>query len=733
MINQQINAEDQEIESRPKFTLESLQLAFDQLRAKLKNGQIVEIIHDGSPSQLYNGKFPSDTIKSSPIIFPYEQKKFLDNILIKINEYLIRIGIWQRHNIENSQREKQIGEKQIIYFQLLNSLFLQNKEDVCEFTLEEITAIDLNKLVLIFNYQNIENNPFKYFTKDSLSRWLIDKTSYPNRTNISWENDLAIIFKGFVNENGDRSIQAFCLTMQEFKDFFSSDARVRKNKIIEYISSSKYEIIISLLDNDVIENPFTPEDINLLLKKILTSNNVNLEIFNWLKKMNASINSQELEIICLVQYLIKPSSNLAKLLKDFDEQMPGESSSIDHNALISIRNILNLLKDTDSYKDFQNKLEFDDSIRSLFEYSRTNISKLLVRSMVLAIQKGDSRTIEFFLKRSYFSKDFYSEFLVKNNFREEDNLLLTALKKGNHEIIKMLSSHVSLDIVDSYKNNALAIAINLGNAKLAKFIVDENLISNLNQANISKETPYLLALKNSQDELAISIKDKIDPRELQRTNYNFLANIASGFTRFNHEDTRLIQKILDQFPSDESSKIIKDKLMILASKNGNKKMVELLISKGGDVNAVDENGISALQHSVMRKNIGTTQIMLRNSVDINYSNPLNNSAILYAIASQNNEITELLLKSNPNLSMLGERIEVSPRSCFSLLKNPICKITINSDNPQQENQIIISNPDMIKLVRRLMRQPSSQQPSSQSINSSASSLVITTERSSNLG
>ena len=733
MINQQINTESQESESRLEFTLESLQLAFDQLRAQLKNGQIVEIIRDGSPSPLYNGKFPSDTIASSQIIFSDEQKKFLDNILIKINEYLIRIKIWQRYYIENSQREKQISEKQIIYYQLLNSLFLQNKEDVCEFTLEEITALDLNKLVLIFNYQNIENNPFKYFTKDSLSRWLIDKTSYPNRTNISWESDLAIIFKGFVNENGDRSIQAFCLTIQEFKDFFSSDARVRKNKIIEYISSSKYEIIISLLDNDVMENPFTPEDINLLLKKILTSDNVNLEIFNWLKKMNASINSQELEIICLVQYLIKPSSNLAKLLKDFDEQMPGESSSIDHNALISIRNILNLLKDTDSYKDFQNKLEFDDSIRSLFEYSRTNISKLLVRSMVLAIQKGDSRTIEFFLKRSYFSKDFYSEFLVKNNFREEDNLLLTALKKGNHEIIKMLSSHVSLDIVDSYKNNALAIAINLGNAKLAKFIVDENLISNLNQANISKETPYLLALKNSQDELAISIKDKIDPRELQRTNYNFLAKMASDLTRFNRENIELIEKILDQFPSDESSKIIKDKLMILASKNGNKKMVELLISKGGDVNAVDENGISALQHSVMRKNIGTTQIMLRNSVDINYSNPLNNSAILYAIASQNNEITELLLKSNPNLSMLGERIEVSPRSCFSLLKNPICKITINSDNPQQENQITISDPRMIKLVRRLMRQPSSQQPSSQSINSSASSLVITTERSSNLG
>jgi ankyrin repeat protein len=156
-------------------------------------------------------------------------------------------------------------------------------------------------------------------------------------------------------------------------------------------------------------------------------------------------------------------------------------------------------------------------------------------------------------------------------------------------------------------------------------------------------------------------------------------------------------------------------------------MVELLINKGADVNAVDENGISALQHSVMKKNIGTTHILLRNSVDINYSNPLNNSAILYAIASQNNEITKLLLKSNPNLSMLSERIEVSPRSCFSLLKTPICKIIIKQNNLEQENQITISDPKMIKLVRRLMRQPSSQ-----SINSSASSLVIATQRSSDL-
>ena len=736
MINQESNAVVQEIESRPNLTLELYKLTPDELVAKLENDQIVKIYQDHSPSQLYNGKFPSNTVEAYPIEISHEQKKLIDNIFKNISEHLIRIKIWRRYNFEDSQREKQMSERQIIYYQLFNSLFFQNQEDVCEFTLEEISKIDLNKLVLVFNYQNIKNNPFKYFTKDSLSRWLIDKTSYPNRTNISWENDLAIIFKGFVNENGDRSIQGFCLTVQELKDFFSSDIRVRKNKIMECISSSRYEIIISLLDNNVIENPFTPEDINLLLKKIITSDNVNLGIFTWLKKMNASINSQELEIICLVQYLIKPSSNLAKLLNDFNKEMLSESSSIDHNASLSIGNILNLLKYTDSFQLFNFELNANYSLRSLFEYSRTNISKLLVRSMVLSIQKGDSRSIEFFLKRSYFSRNFYSEFLVKNNFREEDNLLLTALKKGNHEIIKKLSSYVSLDIVDSYKNNALAIAIDLGNAKLAKFILDENLISNLNQVNINQETPYLLALKNSQDELAISLKDKIDPSELEPTNYNFLANMASKDPRirqFISIDIDLIKKILDQFPNDESSKIIKDKLMILASKNGNKKMVELLINKGADVNAVDEYGISALQHSVMKKNIGTTHILLTNSADINYSNPLNNSAILYAIASQNKEITELLLKSNPNLSMLNERIEVSPRSCFSLLKTPICKIIIKQNNLEQENQITISNPEMIKLVRRLMRQPSSQQPSSQSINSSASSLAITTQRISNLG
>jgi hypothetical protein len=159
VINQEISPEAQEIESRPKLTLELYKLTPDKLFAKLENNQIVEIYQNHSPAQLYNGKFPSNTVEAYPIEISHEQKELIDNIFKKISEHLIRIKIWQGYHTENSQHQRQELESKIICFQLFNSLFFQNQEDVCEFTLEEISKIDLNKLVLVFNYARSSRSP----------------------------------------------------------------------------------------------------------------------------------------------------------------------------------------------------------------------------------------------------------------------------------------------------------------------------------------------------------------------------------------------------------------------------------------------------------------------------------------------------------------------------------------------------------------------------------------------
>jgi hypothetical protein len=94
VINQEISTEAQEIESRPKLTLELYKLTPDKLFAKLENNQIVEIYQNHSPAQLYNGKFPSNTVGAYPIEISHEQKELIDNIdVVDKNDFITKLEL----------------------------------------------------------------------------------------------------------------------------------------------------------------------------------------------------------------------------------------------------------------------------------------------------------------------------------------------------------------------------------------------------------------------------------------------------------------------------------------------------------------------------------------------------------------------------------------------------------------------------------------------------------------
>jgi ankyrin repeat protein len=629
-----------------------------------------------------------------------EQEELATYIANEIFKYLHAKSILPRDIATNPNLE-------IFHQKLRNGLFLEG-ENACEFTLEEISKIDLNDLVVVFNYHNIANNPFNYFEKENFIRWIKNKSSYPNRNAINWDSDLVIIFKNCIDEDGNKKIQTFFITVQEFKDLFSGNPIERKNKIIEYILTSKHKMILRLIDNEIIKLDLTPNDADLFLKKLFAIDDIPSEIFDLLKKSNVKINRQDLEINFLMKYLTKKSRNVVKLLPKFDDVISSEISSINPYSIISRFYIYKLIRQTNDSEIFNFRLislYLDINIDSLFTADRTNIAKLITSCLIKAIKQSDYPSIQIFLNREYFTNDFYHDYLVRNNFSQEDNILLTALDTNDSRIIKMLLEKGinTKDIFDCYGNDALGMAVKKGNIEIVKLLLNGDYIANINNENISRETPYLMALKYSHDKIASLLKEKINPHDLIQSSYRLLLKLPITTSTEYRESVNFAEKIIDSIPNDESLQNIKNNVIIIASKYRNHEMVKMLIRKGADVNAIDSNGFSALQYAVKYNYLNIASTLLAKGASINYASPNNDPAIIYALKNQNPDMLNELLKYQPDQEIIIPRIKLQRRCMMSLIRSPQYSISLKESNQKPETSTKIENEKIKEFLKQLFK------------------------------
>lgn len=84
--------------------------------------------------------------------------------------------------------------------------------------------------------------------------------------------------------------------------------------------------------------------------------------------------------------------------------------------------------------------------------------------------------------------------------------------------------------------------------------------------------------------------------------------------------------------------------LILASKNGNIKIVELLLEAGADVNNQDENGYTALMHASERGHVEIVYLLLINKADIGVYGYSDYDEITALTLAKTDEIRNLILE-----------------------------------------------------------------------------------------
>ena len=84
--------------------------------------------------------------------------------------------------------------------------------------------------------------------------------------------------------------------------------------------------------------------------------------------------------------------------------------------------------------------------------------------------------------------------------------------------------------------------------------------------------------------------------------------------------------------------------LLVASENGNARMVNLLLEKGIDVNITDDYNNTALSTAVMNAKYDVVELLLEKGADINKENNNGDTPLIHAIIFEDYDMVELLLE-----------------------------------------------------------------------------------------
>ena len=202
-------------------------------------------------------------------------------------------------------------------------------------------------------------------------------------------------------------------------------------------------------------------------------------------------------------------------------------------------------------------------------------------------------------------------------------LLLFALNKLNIDIVKLLieSKRVDIDIQDKDDNTALLIAVKQKNTDIVEKLLAKG--ANANIHNIKNEMPIIMALNSigSRSSDFNSIDSRISPKIIMDL-------INSG------ADVNYVSRDEGKTPLHLASEI-----RYLAD------VVNELITKGANVNALTVNGETPLYIASRSNNIDIVKTLLNNNADVNIATNKGSTPIKAAYNSMYFELVDFLLKN----------------------------------------------------------------------------------------
>lgn len=240
---------------------------------------------------------------------------------------------------------------------------------------------------------------------------------------------------------------------------------------------------------------------------------------------------------------------------------------------------------------------------------------------------------------------------LSNEVAGKDKLLLQAFKYNNDRVIDhLVKQGANTDAVDENGNSILLLSAKAGDLVKIQRCLDEYHCSILH-SNYQKENCMMLAAESgNQSAVQYLIKKGMNPLLVNNKGENILFYaVRSGKT--NLVEHLLLQQNLVITTQDTE----KNTLLMPAVKQSNRQMIEFLLTNGVDIKQKNNNGTSALFHTISGTGFSSKQdiqdLLMKHGADVNTRGPRGITLMFEAIERGN-------LERVKQLHLLGAELNV---------------------------------------------------------------------------
>jgi len=565
----------------------------------------------------------------------------------------------------------------------ISKLLLQKNANINYFNNDIVNCLYNQGLLNKKNLKFILNNGFniKAITTDLLYS-LIDKGDI---------DFLDIIFKHYVyNKNFVLYLlkiysQKTCLSDEQLNDVLSNE----KNKIVitkeMYNKANKdnttsYKIQKLLFEHDNHDSFLVLGIINEydLLKKAVKLNDYEFvkEILNYKKFNYNDFNFNS------IMYESANNAKIYKLLiKSILEMIPlklDESSNVMYdpklfNLILNIMirvsmynvNFFYYLFECNKYKSHINlnikDLNGEYPIFVAFHYGSVEIFEYLLKYNVdLNVRDNNNNTL-LSLTVSSGSKKIFRHLLERKvhiNIKGNNGVypLMKAIMKNDYEMVVLLieygiKQNINMNITDINGNTPLTLSYKLNHKNIFKYLLN---YFDINEKD-SNGNNILYYVIDNKDIVTMNylIRNNIDITSKNKSMISCLdLAISKGYEiLFSLLKNQFISSMNVNIQNSDNEipliSILKSNQYSLKEKTY---LVDILISKGSDVNYSDKSGNTSLIYAIQYKCLSIVKLLVENGANVNYYNPSTNKTILkYAVDSGVLDIVKYLVIYNANL------------------------------------------------------------------------------------